>query len=48
MNFNDVVFVFTFIGGVMGGFILGCGFAKWYLIDRVKVKGQDKNGCKKN
>jgi hypothetical protein len=37
MSFCDIIFIFALIGGFMSGFVAGCGFAKWYLIDRTKV-----------
>jgi hypothetical protein len=36
MSFCDILWIFALLGGLLGGFILGCAFAKWYLIKKDK------------
>lgn len=36
MTINDSIWLCALIGGLMGGFMLGCAFAKWYIYSWLK------------
>jgi hypothetical protein len=36
MNFCEILWIFALLGGLLGGFLLGCAFAKWYLFKEIR------------